>query len=520
MQIHELAALTGNPASGNVLAIDTGSVTRKIDYTALANAVVTQYNGATLAGTAQTVKSAVDALNTAIGDTGDDIDALSNVAVKHEAQTLTDTQKGTARENIMAVKARLYQSENALDISDTSMYEVGKTLTSTGGFSDNANYVLFKIPVNGIDGHGYHIYGPNSNNTMYVSKSQRAAMFDANGNLISMLVNNQDTQAYITNANCRYLYMSAGVASALSDNTVMILKDANSVYVSPNDGIIPRETKIMPETPWTGRTWAVYGDSIGALTNGDFLGASWARYVNKYMGFGAFHGRSIGAQKFAFETNGGSVCFIKADGNLNSRNDGYNYDNYTGTVPTGCTKVRGAFSSWLRITTMFPASIKDTIDMVFIMGGTNDSTDDTALSWVANSTVDPEWAASDYYATYGGDYNIASLRGGVASAIMKMQAWMPNALIVIGTPCNGKTQQTGSIRPDFIPPELSKAQQIKEVANRFGCPVVDVFATCGINTLNSPTYISDGTHPGNPAGFIRLAKAITGGLRGIEPIRG
>lgn len=74
MQIHELAALSGNPASGNVLAIDTGSVTRKIDYTALANAIVEQYNGSTLAGSAQTVQAAINALNTSIGETAESID--------------------------------------------------------------------------------------------------------------------------------------------------------------------------------------------------------------------------------------------------------------------------------------------------------------------------------------------------------------------------------------------------------------------------------------------------------------
>lgn len=74
MQIHELAALSGNPASGNVLAIDTGTVTRKINYTALAKAIVEQYNGSTLAGSAQTVQAAIDALNTSIGETAESID--------------------------------------------------------------------------------------------------------------------------------------------------------------------------------------------------------------------------------------------------------------------------------------------------------------------------------------------------------------------------------------------------------------------------------------------------------------
>lgn len=448
--------------------------------------------------------------------------AVVSSSVRYDtAQALTITQKAQARTNIGALATRLYISENALDLTQTDLIMAGKTLNSTGGITSSANYALFKIPVTGIDGIGYQIYAPNSNNTSYAAKGQRAAMYDASGNLLGMVVNNTGDPAYVTNADCRWMYMSSNVNSALSNGQVMVLKNAASVIIDIAEcGLLPFESALLQTTPWSGMTWAAYGDSISAKCNGDFTGISWARYVNKYMGFGAFHGRSIGGQKFAFGTNGGSVSFVNTtSGNYNSRNDSYNYDNYTGTVPDGCTKVRGAFSSWLRITSMFPASIKDNIDMVFIMGGTNDSVSNAELSWVSGSTVDPEWAASSYYATYGGDYNIDTLPGGVASTIMKFQAWMPNALIVIGTPCNGKTQSSGSIRPDFTPDEYSKAARVKEIAGMFGCPVIDVYSTCSINVLNSSTYISDGTHPSTPNALKRLSKAVIGGLNGIVPAR-
>lgn len=44
MQIHELANLSGNPASGTSFVVDNGSATRKIDYTALAEALIKNYN--------------------------------------------------------------------------------------------------------------------------------------------------------------------------------------------------------------------------------------------------------------------------------------------------------------------------------------------------------------------------------------------------------------------------------------------------------------------------------------------
>lgn len=210
------------------------------------------------------------------------------------------------------------------------------------------------------------------------------------------------------------------------------------------------------------------------------------------------------------------MAIEKADGTYHSRNDSYNYDTYIGTVPDGCTKVRASFCSWARITAMFPESIKDGIDMVFVMGGTNDSPNDTVPEWVESSEIDKEWAASEYYATFGGDYNINTIQGGVASTIMKMQAWMPNAVIVVGTPINGKTLQAGTNRPGEIPNEYHKAKQVKDVANMFGCPVIDMFASCKINVLNSAQYIYDGVHP-NDKGCKLIGEAVACGLIGVYP---
>lgn len=60
MQIHELANLSGNPASGTSFVVDNGSATRKIDYTALAKAIVEQYTGSTLGGKSQSLQAAIN----------------------------------------------------------------------------------------------------------------------------------------------------------------------------------------------------------------------------------------------------------------------------------------------------------------------------------------------------------------------------------------------------------------------------------------------------------------------------
>lgn len=271
--------------------------------------------------------------------------------------------------------------------------------------------------------------------------------------------------------------------------------------------------------PWRGKTWAVYGDSIGAISNGNGLGLGWADYVNRYHKFDGFYGRSIGGQCYAWRGHGGSVVFLNADGTFNSRNDSYNFDNYSGDIPEGCTAHRGCYSSWSRITGMFPESIKDSIDMIFIVGGTNDSVDLDLITFIEGDTTDPEWAASEYYDRFGGDYNIEYLRGAMASTVMKMQAWMPNALIVIGTNLSGRGDDGEGPTMDFVSdiPEYEKSIIEKEMAARMSCPCIDVFASGGITPWNRDEFISDAVHPYSDAGEMMLGRTVASGLIGILP---
>lgn len=333
-------------------------------------------------------------------------------------------------------------------------------------------------------------------------------------------------------ATAKYLCLSVLYYEEYEDNGDFLMVCAGSTpkdyrpYVAPWYEIDNFKADVIPDVQdqidantahrqWVGRAWAQYGNSISTYAEMP-NSVGWADIPNAYHHFAHSYMRGIGGQSFAFGTHGGSVAFINADGSLNSVNQSYNYDNYTGTVPSGTTKSRGAFCSWLRITLMFPASIKDNVDLIFVMGGTNDTASDTAPTWVANSSADTEWAASDYYAGFGGDYNIDTLQGGVASTIMKMHAWMPNALIVIGTPLNGRTDIIGGKKPGTIPTEYQKSNQIIAAARMFGANVIDVFGGCGINVANSDEYISDGVHP-NAAGRTLLGAFIAGELNRIYP---
>lgn len=285
--------------------------------------------------------------------------------------------------------------------------------------------------------------------------------------------------------------------------------------------VLPKTQREIDENTayrnWRGKTWAAYGDSITTYATNQSDGKpGWGDVVNNYHGFSQFYMRGIGGASFAYsETyHGGAVAFVNPDGSLHSRDSQHNYDNYTGTIPAGTTKIRSAFCSWLRITSMFPESIKDTIDMVFVMGGTNDASDDTMPTWVVSSTADHEWAASEQYQQFNGDYNISTIKGGIASTVLKIHAWMPNAKIIIGTPFNGCTLDAGHNRPDITPAEFEKSKQVIDGARFCGCPVIDVFGCCGVNTANSAEYIYDGAHP-NIKGREMIGKCVAGGLRAL-----
>jgi len=267
-----------------------------------------------------------------------------------------------------------------------------------------------------------------------------------------------------------------------------------------------------------------YGDSITAISNGDWQSpftdlSKWALVIADKLKLSSLYVRGIGGQRYAWGSNGGAVCFINSDGTHDSRNNSYNYDNYLGnvSVPSGTTPVRGAYSSWLRITTMYPSTIKDSIDVVYIMGATNDVVDSTSFSFISNDTTDTEWSNSSEYSTFGGDFNITTLEGGIASTIMKFQAWMPQARIVLITPLSGRGV-TGQLNMSgLITQEYTKSVSVRKIASIMSIPIIDVNAECGINGLNRTDFLTDQVHPYNTEGNNALAMTILGGAKKIYP---
>lgn len=327
-------------------------------------------------------------------------------------------------------------------------------------------------------------------------------------------------------------------------NNVTFKKIGGQAKMQTRIETVEKEVALI-KSDWNGKILSTYGDSVTALQNGDFsypysnidTTTMWGNRVAQYLGFSKHYGRGIGGQKYAWGNAGGSVSWIyKETGILFNRNDAFNLDNWDGatfpetwsdeqknTVLSGLAdgtilSVRGCGCSWLRITSMYPESIKDTIDAVFVQFH-NDGVDGTELQWVEGDTIDPEWATSEYYASYGGDYNITTLQGGIASAIMKLQAWMPQAIIILGTPISGRANGSNAseLNPALSTTLYGQCSHVKNVASQLSIPVIDVYGTCGINGLNRTKYITDTIHPYSVAGSKMIARAVIAGMKNILP---
>ena len=337
---------------------------------------------------------------------------------------------------------------------------------------------------------------------------------------------------------------SSGKVEFTATATVMYLR----LFIRPNESAIlqcnmfksgEERTQIKAEYlpivgvnsklySWDDCVWTAYGDSITAISNGNGLELGWAKYVNNFYGFSEFYGRGVGGQTYVWNN---TTFYVNSDGTYNSRDTNH-------TPPSGTTEVRGCFCSWARIKAMYPENIRHKINLVFIMGGTNDlanAEEATGQStilynkpiWSKEFKVDSDWV-NDSQHYLGGDYDVNTFSGAIASTIMKFQVWCPNAVIVIGTPIS--RWYTPTFYPSSQPSndtyvngmangvdtnDLSDV--IVKVANYMATPCIDINRTCGINGFNWDKYM-DGVHPYPESGKKMLARAVIGGLENILPL--
>lgn len=420
---------------------------------------------------------------------------------------LSDGRVAIVMSEDLAPKTDLYTPANAL-CNITSAVSWGDLTNVTNGFataSESSRYIGFKLQglTENLDTWKSYL-ASNPVTVIYELKTSGKEMFP-----LTEIVDPVPVVDDWLSINFKKLH-------TIQPNTTILNSESayqELVYIVDSQSYIDNMTRHNSKTTaWSGKNWVAFGDSITAITNGNGLNLGWAAYVNSHYGFNNFYGRGVGGQSFIWNAN---TFYANTDGTYAGR---YGQQGLT-SAPKGTTEHKGCFSSWDRIKTMIPDSIKNTIDFVFIMGGTNDiGTFSDRIKWTtpnfnAQNVTDTDWLnASEYN---GGDYDVNTFSGAICSAIMKMQIRCPNAIIVIGTPL-AKWVDKNAYSKNGVTMEDVADIMIK-TARYMSIPYIDVNGTCGINGFNYTKYITDGTHPYCDAGYRMLARTINGGLKNILP---
>lgn len=276
---------------------------------------------------------------------------------------------------------------------------------------------------------------------------------------------------------------------------------------------------------WGGKNGALFGDSIVAKCNGDFkeyYDPSWGGIFATNLNLLNLYARGVGGQTYKWNNS----CFYIKSGSTGNYVDRWKVkdgkiDSTAGVVTINTTEEekqaiesvlgynieihRGCFSSWDRIKTMFPKGIKENINVVCIMGGTNDFSGvedipggdlDNVLNpqWSSENITDTDWKEDvEFY--NGGDYDVLSTWGGMASCLMKMQIWMPQAKIIVLIPIIRKgVNYNNPINSNGV--SLQKFNNnLRSIADFCNIEIVDM-SVCGITQFNADIMIPDGFHPG------------------------
>jgi len=309
-------------------------------------------------------------------------------------------------------------------------------------------------------------------------------------------------------------------------------------YFGTNEDIVKSIVEpIVNDLPcnfWNGKNVVVYGDSITAQGNGENRPNSFLYYAYQKHKFNMLYGRGVGSQTYKWNsmgwytevgTNGNFLGRFKYDAQGNITSNVINAESYTqqdvDNIENALGKTievhHGAFCSWDRITTMIPSSLRNSIDLVIVAGGTNDFSSTTEAAdaepvWVNEDATDAAWANDTLYK--GGDYDISTFNGGIASTLMKLAVWCPNAVIVLATPfprfdlsTNMQFNYNDANHITF----RRMAEIEKHIAEYVGVNVIDANGECGINGVNFHDLQTDGVHP-NEAGRKMYGKVFVGEL--------
>lgn len=273
---------------------------------------------------------------------------------------------------------------------------------------------------------------------------------------------------------------------------------AGAAYKKVSEMEKESQTGVSPavDSTWEGKTWCSYGDSVTGYN-------VWQPYVTAALGFSEHYERGLGSSTYVVS---GQTWYANPDGSYNSRRG------FAGVTdaPEGTTEHEGYMCSWDRITTMIPQDV----DLVVVMAGTNDA--GPAISAPLGDLSYP--------------FDETTFMGAVASTVVKIQEWCPNATVVLATPFSGRgvyedgmtneqmaADQTEPVYNHIGLTTQDYAEAVMEVAEYLSVPCIDVFGNCGVNQFNRSRYLEDLVHP-NAEGGKAIAKVIIGGLKAIAPV--
>ena len=142
-------------------------------------------------------------------------------------------------------------------------------------------------------------------------------------------------------------------------------------------------------------------------------------------------------------------------------------------------------------------------DIVVVFGGTNDfGNGDAALGTIADRTED-------------------SFYGACHVLVQKLYERYPNGTIVLMTPLHRLSEDEtlyNELGVRRVGPLSAYVQALRDVAEFYGLPLVDLFANCPIQPrmeLQREKYMPDGLHP-NDAGAELVAQCLQTVLEGLR----
>lgn len=138
-------------ASGDFLRMVTSAgAARKIDYSKLAKAIVEEYNGSTIAGSAQTLKAALDSLNSKMAASEFTELVNNNVAASGDSDWHTASDSIPSLDyNYLFVKISVHGATMQSAIIDVDALKVCTSPIELSAYWDSTNIVTIRITRNG-----------------------------------------------------------------------------------------------------------------------------------------------------------------------------------------------------------------------------------------------------------------------------------------------------------------------------------------------------------------------------------